>query len=134
MRALLFALFISMSLFSTKSQATPSNHLRAIPAYTLDRPVAKELMRICNKPNDLIPAAKALISRYFKTDMYNSALFDKFLWLHPEHEDFIACIICKSGKPNDPYWERDFIRMCDERDASFYLADEPTADEDTAFL
>ena len=137
MKAVFLALFFSVSVHSDPSERAVLRNLLDGQRYTIvvQKPNPQDVLRACEQPGNLVAAANALLRRYFKTDMYNSTLFDKFLWLHPEHEDFIACVICKSGKPNDPYWERDFIRMCNERtDGGTYLVDEPTLESDTNYL
>ena len=124
MKALILALFISFSAHAVPNPNSVEPEPLTNASFSISSPSDSEVLNICGKPTDLIAAAKALLRRYFKTDMYNATLFDKFLWLHPEHEDFIACIVCKSGKALDPYWERDFIRMCNERGEAILFVNE----------
>jgi hypothetical protein len=86
----------------------------------------ERILRRCHYQTDLMPAAKALIKRYFENEMLNSEFYRDFLWLHPESEPYASCLICESGRPNDPYWEFDFKLRCQEQDQdSFYYAAEP---------
>lgn len=67
---------------------------------------------VCGKPEDLVPGAKALIDKYFSSEMLNSDFYRDFLWLEPEEERYVSCLICESEKPNDPYWEHNFNLWC----------------------
>lgn len=136
MKALLLTLLISFSTYGVPIELSSyqSGQLRSF-SETIRKPSPQEIYNQCNRPDDLINSAKALLRRYFSSNMYNSVLFDKFLWLHPEHEDFITCLICRSGRPSDPYWEMDFVRMCLERNGQeVILVDERNPQTDSAFL
>ncbi len=73
----------------------------------------------CTEPEDLHPAAKVLIKEYTENHILNSTFFSDFMWLHPEYEEFISCIICAVERPNDTIWESDFDTVCPEKDSIY---------------
>jgi hypothetical protein len=88
------------------------------------------VFQVCNKPNDLITAANALLKRFFNGQMFNSNLYEDFIWIHPEYVDFISCVICNAGNPNNPYWEVEFTLMCEEIEADIMMVDDHPLEED----
>ncbi len=128
MRIITASLFILLSL-QVAGYSKPSNPFQRplIPGLASKH---ERILRRCDYQTDLMPAAKALIRRYFETEMLNTDFYRDFLWLHPEAEPYASCIICKSGRPNDPYWEFDFNLRCQEHgNESLYYASEPSEED-----
>lgn len=72
----------------------------------------QEILDVCHKPSKLHSSAEAALEYYLKGRMLNSSFYEDFIWLHPEYVDFASCVICESGRPNDPYWEAGFRLNC----------------------
>ncbi|GEM_PF-7057997 len=87
------------------------------------------VFQVCNKPSDLLTAANALLKNFFNGKMFNSNLYEDFIWIHPEYVNFISCVICNAGNPNNPYWEVEFTLMCEEREADVMMVDDNPLEE-----
>ncbi|MCF8058609.1 MAG: hypothetical protein K9K67_04885 [Bacteriovoracaceae bacterium] len=126
-------LLILAVLLMVKVHATPLANMASNTTSTiLKEGRLQGIYAKCDAPNDITTAARNLLRRYFNGQMYNSSLYDNFLWLHPEYVEFISCVICSGGRPNDPYWESEFIIMCDERESeTLYVNDENAVEENS---
>lgn len=129
----LILIFASFSSFAYSAKSADRDVFQA-PIFSILQTPEGRVTRVCGDTEDLVPAARTLMFRYFETEMLNSEFYENFLWLHPEKERFVTCLICETGRPNNPYWEHNFILRCEEdyTDAIMYAA-EPEED-DNAYL
>lgn len=94
-------------------QGLQAAHAPKAPLRDLHNVIRNERLSLaCTEPSDLVPTARNLIQEYLEGNILNSTFFQDFLWLHPEKEEFLSCIICASEFPNDRIWERDFEVQC----------------------
>lgn len=81
--------------------------------------INRELGLKCTEPEDLHPAARQLIKEYTESNILNSTFFSDFIWLHPEYEEFLSCIICAVERPNDAVWETEFDTVCPDENSIY---------------
>lgn len=108
-----FILAILFTLMSWKAFSIPMEH-SPLDRHEETRDIVTKVMvfSVCGKPYDFVPGAQALIDEYFSSEMLNSDFYRNFIWLEPEEERYASCVVCESGKPNDPYWEFNFNLWC----------------------
>lgn len=118
-------LLFTMSLFSQMSFAAARDDFTLHREFSIDHTIYNEKLQLaCYEPMDLHPSARAMVKEYLKGNILNSTFLADFLWLHPEYEQYLNCVICASERPNDGIWEADFDVTCPGITSQYHLNNE----------